>query len=283
MALGSWKVAVKGSPLLFFAGKSSPMQQLSRNVVLRCIATPRRRAGNGPTVTTKRCDLFSNSDVFQDTAGCSFLLVEQSSLGDSNSAGSIFCSFNFGQCNWLEDTLLEVYVRDLNVYVLSWRCLCGSTTLENLDVLNYDGLHGFYLKYSFNLRLQWHSLARKRAWRIIPSSRLAHSCMTGVFSSVCACVTVVVQVVIKGWEEQMGNRSENWQDFAGREWVRKRCSCWLEQGDTYYYCIHNKDTQIQDSSRYDVNGLKCPLLVQILVLVLGIVSYDFEKMMYKLR
>lgn len=145
MALGSWKVAVKGSPLLFFAGKSSPMQQLSRNVVLRCIATPRRRAGNGLTVTTKRCDLFSNSDVFQDTAGCSFLLVEQSSLGDSNSAGSIFCSFNFGQCNWLEDTLLEVYVRDLNVYVLSWRCLCGSTTLENLDVLNYDGLHVFFL------------------------------------------------------------------------------------------------------------------------------------------
>jgi len=35
---------------------------------------------------------------------------------------------------------------------------------------------------------------------------------------------VVVQVVIKGWEEQMGNRSENWQDFAGREWVRKAAS-----------------------------------------------------------
>ena len=68
------------------------MQQLSRNVVLRCTATPRRRAGNGPTVTIKRCDLFSNRDFFQDTAGCSFLLVEQSSLGDSNSAGSIFAA-----------------------------------------------------------------------------------------------------------------------------------------------------------------------------------------------
>ena len=73
--------------------------------------------------------------------------------------------------------------------------------------------------------------------------------MTGVFSSVCACVTVVVQVVIKGWEEQMGNRSENWQDFAGREWVRKAASVsWSNE----IHSIHNKDPRIQDSSRYDV-------------------------------